>query len=503
MATVRALALGLALLLAQFGEGIAGSTAGLVAEAGVAQGGFEGAAGFVKAQGGGLQANIEAHVAQFQGAGHDLAQGRVVNVDVRFAVAVARTALAVIGIGAAFAVHFPGFLVHLAAHFIQLAAGFIELAAGAVQLAGVVVQPAAFLVSLAAGLVRHAGTVSEAAAWGGLGHRHHRHLLAGAALGFRGLVGGHGHGLTVHHQAGQPALFVAGNHDGARVGGTDTVGGIGGRCGEPGRLGLLAADGHGRAYQAAHCGQRGFSQRAGQRHAAAQQAQPAQHQRAGHEALGQRGSGRTALHQPAHSQQQGPGAVQGRQGEAGGNGYRGALRPFGQGREGAGQPERVVAHEGRGGVVAAVFALGAHAAAHEPHGRMVEKQHFGHGLQQVHEVVAAQHVGQLMGQNSFQTSRRQACHRAQRQQNHGPHVAHHQRHPHQRRFQQLHRPLQATAGRQGGQPLLPYRRQRAHPVAPQPPHIQQAAQHAQAHGQQAQQPGHHQQRQVVVQCVND
>ena len=244
-------------------------------------------------------------------------------------------------------------------------------------------------------------------------------------------------------------------------------------------------------------------QRAGQGHAAAQQAQPAQHQRPGQQAFGQRGGGGAALHQAAHPQQQGPGPVQGGQGEARRGGYSRALAPLGQGGEGAGQPERVAAHEGRGGVVAAIFALGAHAGGHKPHGRMVEKQHLGHGLEQVHEVVAAQHVGQLVRQNGFQVRRRQARHRAQRQQNHGAHVAHHQRHPHQRRFQQLHRPAHAAAGRQRGQPLLPPGAQRAHPVAPQPLHVQQAAQHAQAHGQQAQQPRQHQQRQVVIQGVNE
>ena len=129
---------------------------------------------------------------------------------------------------------------------------------------------------------------------------------------------------------------------------------------------------------------------------------------------------------------------------------------------------------------------------------MIEKQRLGHRLQQVHEVVAAQHMGQLMGQNGFQISRRQARHRAQRQQNHGPQVAHHQRHLHQCRLEQRYRPPHAAAGGQCGQPLLPGRRQGPHAVAPQPLHVQEAAQQAQAHGQQAQQPRHHQQRQVVV-----
>ena len=129
---------------------------------------------------------------------------------------------------------------------------------------------------------------------------------------------------------------------------------------------------------------------------------------------------------------------------------------------------------------------------------MIEKERLGHGLQQVHQVVAAQHVGQLVGQNSLQARRRQPRNHAKRQQNHGAQVAHHQRHLHQRRFQQGHRATHAAAGSQRGQPLLPGRAQGLHAVAPQPLHVEQAAQHAQAHGQQTQQPAHYQQRQVVI-----
>ena len=245
-----------------------------------------------------------------------------------------------------------------------------------------------------------------------------------------------------------------------------------------------------------------LGQRTGQGHAAAQQPQTTQHQRPGQEAFGQRGRGRAALHQAAHPAQQGPAPAQGGQRQPGRGGrHHGALAPLGQGREGAGQPQRVAVHERDGRVVTAIFALAAHAAGHKPHRRMVKEHRLGHHLQQVHEVVAAQHVGQLMGQNGFQMRRRQARHRAQRQQNHGPHVAHHQRHPHQRRLQQRHRPAQAGAGRQPRQPRLPHRRQRLHPVAPQALHVQQAAQQPQAHGQQTQQPGHHQHRQLIIEVA--
>ena len=129
---------------------------------------------------------------------------------------------------------------------------------------------------------------------------------------------------------------------------------------------------------------------------------------------------------------------------------------------------------------------------------MVKKQCFGHRLQEVHEVVAAQHMGQFVGQNGFQIHGRKTSYRSQRQQNHGPDVAHHQRHPHQRRFEQRHWPAQATPGGQHRQPLLPRRSQWPHAVAAEPLHVEQAAQQTQAHGQQAQQPRHHQQRQVPV-----
>ena len=134
---------------------------------------------------------------------------------------------------------------------------------------------------------------------------------------------------------------------------------------------------------------------------------------------------------------------------------------------------------------------------------MVEKYGFGHGLQQVHEVVAAQHVGQLVGQNGFNARHRQARHRAQRQQHQGPQVPHHQRRSHQARLQQAHRPAQAGPRHQGPQARLPGGRQRPGAVVAQPLHVKQPAQQAQAHHQQAQAPSQYQQRQVLVEILAD
>jgi hypothetical protein len=86
-----------------------------------------------------------------------------------------------------------------------------------------------------------------------------------------------------------------------------------------------------------------------------------------------------------------------------------------------------------------------------------------------------------MRQNGFQAGGRQTRHGAQRQQNDRPHMAYYQRHLHQGRLQQSHRPTQPGPLGQRRKTSLPRGAQGLHAVAPQPLHVQQAAQHAQRH----------------------
>ncbi len=73
--------------------------------------------------------------------------------------------------------------------------------------------------------------------------------------------------------------------------------------------------------------------------------------------------------------------------------------------ERAGVAHRVAAG-GHREVVAAVLALDAHAVRHPPHGGVVEEQRLGRGLQQVHQVVVAADVRQLVGQDQLELLRR-------------------------------------------------------------------------------------------------
>lgn len=66
--------------------------------------------------------------------------------------------------------------------------------------------------------------------------------------------------------------------------------------------------------------------------------------------------------------------------------------------------------------VAAGFAVAANPAGENPHRRMEEQHRFHHALQQVHEVVPAADVGQLVEQDHFDFVGRPAGKRGGRQQ---------------------------------------------------------------------------------------
>ena len=269
---------------------------------------FDVATGFFQALGGGFQPQFEARAAQGYGVVHQAAKGRVVDVEVNFVVRPPPAA------GRAPA-HRRGGLVHLVRRLVQLTAHF------SVRFAGLLVHFPRLLVQFAGLPVQFAGLLVEAAipapapAVGGGGQGHHRHLPAGAPLGFRGLGGGGFHRLPVHGQAGQASFFVF--RDDHRTGSVSRTrpfladryflaypglvvgrgrrrrrGGHGLRHGgrrggyrrhHGGALGALAGVGWaGRARRGAglpvkrgHLAQRRAGQRPGQRHAAAQQAQPA------------------------------------------------------------------------------------------------------------------------------------------------------------------------------------------------------------------------------------
>ena len=129
---------------------------------------------------------------------------------------------------------------------------------------------------------------------------------------------------------------------------------------------------------------------------------------------------------------------------------------------------------------------------------MVKKQDFGHGLQQIQQVVVAAHVGQLVGQNGFQLPVRKTRGGAQRQQDYRPQPAHHQRARHQGRGQQPHPPPQPRAQSQRVEPDLPGIGQSGHAVMLEALHVGQPAQKAQRHGQHSQEPAGHQQGQMTL-----
>ena len=79
---------------------------------------------------------------------------------------------------------------------------------------------------------------------------------------------------------------------------------------------------------------------------------------------------------------------------------------------------RIAAHQDCE-IVAAVLALFPDAARYPPHRRMIEEQHFDDALEEVHEVVVAAHVSQLVREQHLELLRRQTGERTGRHEDHG------------------------------------------------------------------------------------
>jgi len=59
-------------------------------------------------------------------------------------------------------------------------------------------------------------------------------------------------------------------------------------------------------------------------------------------------------------------------------------------------------------IVATELAFGTDAARYPPHGRMVEQQPFDHALRQVHQIIVAPNVRELVQQHGFDLCRGQS-----------------------------------------------------------------------------------------------
>jgi hypothetical protein len=95
-----------------------------------------------------------------------------------------------------------------------------------------------------------------------------------------------------------------------------------------------------------------------------------------------------------------------------------------------------IAAEADGEIVAAVLALVSNAPRQPPHRRVIKEQRFDEGLQQVHEVVVAADVRELVRDDGFDLGGCQRDKRAGGNQHDWFHPAHDGRHVHERRLEQ-------------------------------------------------------------------
>ena len=146
-----------------------------------------------------------------------------------------------------------------------------------------------------------------------------------------------------------------------------------------------------------------------------------------------------------------------------------------------------------------MLALDPHAVRHPPDGRMVEEQGLHRGLEQVHQVVAAADVGQLVGQDQLELPRGEAGERAGGQQDHGPQPADHRGHLDESRFVEAHRRRDPQGVDQTGQHALDRGRRGRQPRAPQALHEGPAAQRPQREKEHAGAPEAHQAGRVAGQ----
>lgn len=109
---------------------------------------------------------------------------------------------------------------------------------------------------------------------------------------------------------------------------------------------------------------------------------------------------------------------------------------------------RPAAQRGHHRVVTAIFAFVADPTREPPHGGMVEEERLDQDLEQIHRVVVAANMRQLVGQDQFQMRFRQAGDHTQRQKYDRTKVAYHHRRLDQGRLEHLDRSAQREpAGR--------------------------------------------------------